>query len=197
MRLRSLVSSLSIAALVALAACAVPKYVPPRESPSLRHRSYDGSHDRVWGALMETVRALEIPVEESEKASGALRSGPLGSSFLEGVDCGEERIEIDIERGIVTDHRRAWQSVVENPGLVIDHRLTALVREAEDGRTRVELHVEMVGYRWNFGDSYEVRCESTGAVEKAVFKAIEARLKEGEGAITRGSEAPRELGVAP
>jgi hypothetical protein len=149
--------------IVAVMACG-PGFRPPTPREPPPDQVYDATFDEVWGAVLETITDLEIPIENLEKASGFIRSDFM--RFPEGeydtfMDCGEVRVS------------GTWWPVARRQGFRSQARVTLLVREIEAGKVSIRLRALMRGVT---GEGVMHECESTGLFEQTFFREFEQRI---------------------
>jgi len=126
-----------------------------------QERVYRAAWDDVWGAVLETLTDLDVPIDYIEPASGFVRSDyasfPPNESFVELFDCGSYY-------GKPIAGRSDFDPRV---------RLTVLLRAANDGSTKVRVRVLVTGTVQN---DVAVQCVSTGNLEDDFYRQLGSRV---------------------
>ena len=150
-----------------LQGCASFNVVPPSSPTHLKEHVYEGSYDRVWRSSIDWFASRNIIIDKIEKDSGLITAKYALNIADTDLDCGDIR-----------------SSGILNPLVLKQGYLNFSVRERDNKYSIVR--VNFFGtYRLTGQDGwdgknvvYELQCESTGAVEKDIFKYINVNLKD-------------------
>lgn len=138
-------------------ACATNYYTAPTPAHQDTDIVVDRSYDLVWRDLIAFFADLNVPIRTIERASGIIATeyGLDGADYY--LDCG----------------RATFPAMLTRPPMNIN------VTARADGENRTIVHVNVFGRAElvlsTLTAPQEERCESTGAFERAIARAVHAQ----------------------
>lgn len=88
----TVLGTMALGACIALGACATGRYAPPQSLvPDAAPLGVEASVDRTWDAAVTVLAESEIPVRNSQRASGLIETErvPIAANAYEYADCGK------------------------------------------------------------------------------------------------------------
>jgi hypothetical protein len=141
--------------------CSVTQTQGPVTTYETQERVYHTARDVVWGAVLETLTDLDIPVDYIETASGFVRSDYMtfrpGSSFVEFFDCGSYY----------------GKAIAGRSDFDPQARFTVLVQDVDNGRTEVRVRMRVTG---TVQGDVAVHCVSIGTLEDDFYRQLAGRV---------------------